>query len=321
MSRSLSGIRPGVREKPEAVYATEASPGFFLPCFTALRFRMTQLFAGDDAALRERRRLPGVQVAVALDDLDLCAEEIGHDLGCDEVMLGGVGVDAAGAEHEHAIHLGEDVAEVVGDHQDANAHAGDGAEDFTQLLLCGHVEGVGRLVEEKHFWRMDECAGDKDAALLAGGHAADKLFCKVMRVQEAESGVGPFAHFGGDSLVGPEGGGAQQAGDDDVAAARGGRSFGRKRLLDDAEILAQLGDDPAVIAEEAHAGAILWDGVALARDGLDERGFAAAVGPEDDHLLATCDAQRNVMENDVFAAGDIDVLHFKKKRGLGRSHL
>ena len=41
------------------------------------------------------------------------------------------------------------------------------------------------------------------------------------------------------------------------------------------------------------------DGVALAGDGLDEGGFAAAVGAEDGDVLAGVDGEVDVVEDDV----------------------
>jgi hypothetical protein len=56
--------------------------------------------------------------------------------------------------------------------------------------------------------------------------------------------------------------------------------------LHDPEMLSQLRDIPAVTAEEANARFRRDDWVALAGDGLDERGLSAAVRAEDGDMLA-----------------------------------
>ena len=58
-----------------------------------------------------------------------------------------------------------------------------------------------------------------------------------------------------------------------------------------------------------------WDdGVALAGDGLDEGGFAAAVGAEDGDVLAGVDGEVDVVEDDVVAAGYVDVGQMQERR-------
>ena len=52
------------------------------------------------------------------------------------------------------------------------------------------------------------------------------------------------------------------------------------------------------------------DGIALAGHGLDERGFAAAVGAEDGDVLAAGDSQGNIVKDGFHSAGHGDVLEF-----------
>ena len=58
---------------------------------------------------------------------------------------------------------------------------------------------------------------------------------------------------------------------------------------------------------------IAGDGVALAGDGLDEGGFAAAVGAEDGDVLAGVDGEVDVVEDDVVAAGYVDVSQMQER--------
>jgi len=84
--------------------------------------------------------------------------------------------------------------------------------------------------------------------------------------------------------------------------------FGR----DDAEALLELGEVPAGAAENADLGLRLGDWVALAGDGLDECGFAAAVGAEDGDVLAGVDGEIDVVEDNVFAASNVYVGQMQK---------
>ena len=79
-----------------------------------------------------------------------------------------VGDDAAGAHHDDAGDLGQDVGEVMRHHHDASSLLGDQAQGFAEFALGGEVEGVRGLVEQEHAGLMDEGAGNHDTALLAG---------------------------------------------------------------------------------------------------------------------------------------------------------
>jgi len=77
-------------------------------------------------------------------------------------------------------------------------------------------------------------------------------------------------------------------------------------------MLAQLRDIPALAAEETalHLGS--EDRIALAGDGLDERGLAAAVGTENGDVLSGCDGEIDIVEDDRVAARYADLLHAQK---------
>lgn len=201
---------------------------------------------------------------------------------------------------------------MVGDEQDAGALLREAAEGFAEAALGGEIEGVGWFVEQKLAGAVDERTGDHDAALLAGGHFADFLLGEVKGVDALESFDGAVAHFLGDDKIGPEGGGGEEAGDDGVEAGGDGGAlageFGAEGAVgDDAEVLAELGEVPAMAAEDADVHAGLDDGIKLAGDGEDERGLAASVGAEDADMLAGADFEVDVVEDGAVAAGDVDL--------------
>ena len=82
---------------------------------------------------------------------------------------------------------------------------------------------------------------------------------------------------------------------------------------DDAEALLEFGEIPALAAKDADLGFRLDDRVALAGDGLDESGFAAAVGAENGDVLAGVDAEIDVVKDEVVAAGYVYVSQFEKR--------
>ncbi len=56
----------------------------------------------------------------------------------------------------------------------------------------------------------------------------------------------------------------------------------------------------------------LHHGINLAGHGQDERGFAAAVGAHDGHMLAGANAQIDIVQHHAVAAGHVYLLQFKK---------
>lgn len=105
---------------------------------------------------------------VVVADADGGVEEFGEALFGEEGGAGSVGLDAAVTHEEDAVDFREDVAEVVGDEDDAGSLPGEAAEGFAEFALGGEVEGVGGLVEEELAGAVDEGAGDEDAALFSG---------------------------------------------------------------------------------------------------------------------------------------------------------
>lgn len=258
---------------------------------------------------RPTRCLPGVPEAVALEQVDFDTEQVAELLRGDQLLPGAVGEDAAVAHHDDAVDLRQDVGQVVRDHENADALAGDAAQRFAELALSGEIEGVGGLVEEEHLRLVDEGAGNHDAALLAGRHLSDKLGFEMRGLHQVQRLVGAVAHLRRDVEIRPEGGGGEKAGDNGVEAGGDGGAFARELGGDDAEMGAELRDVPAGSAKETQLGGGRDDRVALAGDGFDERRFAAAIGAEDGDVLAAGDAQGDVVEDDIVAAGDVDVAH------------
>ena len=250
-------------------------------------------------------------------------EEGGELGGGEQGGFGAVGYDAAFFHHEDAVDLGDDVGDVVGDEDDAGSLLGEGAEEMAELALRVEVEGVGGLVEEEHGGARGvpgayEGSADHDASLLAGGHFTYGFVGEVGGADLFHDLVGAGLHSGGDGgdEIGPEGGAGEEAGEDGVAAGGVEGGFAGEFGGDYSEAFFEFGEVPAGAAEDADfvcGLAFEWrDGVALAGDGLDEGGFAAAVGAEDGDVLAGGYGEVDVVEDDVFSAGDVDVFEVQE---------
>ena len=79
-----------------------------------------------------------------------------------------------------------------------------------------------------------------------------------------------------------------------------------------AEVLAQLGQVPALAAEDAHLHPRLHDGINLAGHGQNQRRLAAAVRPENRHMLAGANRQVHVVQHHALAARHVHLAQFEK---------
>ena len=101
-------------------------------------------------------------------DADGGVEELAEPGRGKQFVTGTVGNDAAGTHENDALDFREDVAEMMGDKDQAGALGSETAQGFAEFALGGEVEGVGWLVEQELAGPVDEGAGDEDAALFAG---------------------------------------------------------------------------------------------------------------------------------------------------------
>jgi hypothetical protein len=114
--------------------------------------------------------------------------------------------------------------------------------------------------------------------------------------------------FGMKLMIGENTGAAEEAGEDDVEAGGIGGASGEEIRGDDAEGGAEFEDVPEGTAEDGDGRIVPQNRVALAREGLDESGFAGAVGAEDADVLADSDAKGEAVKGNVLAAENSDVV-------------
>lgn len=256
-------------------------------------------------------------IAIMLDEGDFDTKESAQLFVREEFPLRAIGKDAARAHHDDPVDFWEDVSKVVRDHEDAGPLLPDTPQSFAELALSGKIEGIRRLVKQKHLRLMHQSAGDHDPALLAGGHLSYHAQREVRRLHEIESGLRALPHFPRDVEIRPEGGGGEESSGDDVQAGGDRRALPRQLGRDDAEVGAELRNIPAIAAEEAQLRRGRDNGITLAGERFDQRRLAAAIGTEDGDVFAVLDAEGEVVQDDVFAASDGNVAHEEEVGFIG----
>ena len=254
-------------------------------------------------------------------DLEQWFESVGAEVGTDHLPVGADFSRRAGGqllaeiEHRHAIADVEDQVGMMLDQQHASALAADRLDQRTEPLdLLGRQAG-GRLVEHQESRPQHQGAGDLDEAQLAvlqavGTHVGQRfethgrkrlhrrlaqqlLVAAIARQRQHRLGEGRLA--------------VHRAADHDVLEHRGGAH--------DARRLERAGN--AVVGAgmrlvERHVGAVQLHraglGLVVARDHVQRRGLAAAVGADQAMDLARADFQVEPIDRPHAAEMQRDVL-------------
>src|SRR6266404_5763235 len=262
----------------------------------------------------EEQSSPKVVVAVASRDVHANSEELRDLFRLEQVFLAPIRLNASAAHQDDAIDLRYDVGEMVSHEDDSNSRLGQRAHRFAKTVLRENIEAVARLIEHQRLRIVHERARDQNPLRLAGRHFRDGAVCEMWDSKPLEHGVGAHPVRGLDSLVIEDACTAEETGENDFAAARLARAVGHQVVRYDAEHGAQLEDVPSVAAQNRHRGFFPDDRIALARNGFDERGLAAAVRAQYRDVLARFDAQAEVIECDVVASNDAHVFQVHQSR-------
>ena len=260
-----------------------------------------------------------------LEPRDLAAEDVLlADEGGDEGRLG-VEVDLVGradlldpavVHHRDPVGHGQGLALVVGDEDEGDAGlALDLAQLRSHVLAQLEVEGGERLVEQQHRGLDRQGPGDGDALALPAGQLGRLLAALAAEVDQGQELLRALAPR---RLV--DAAGLQAEGD--VLPDRHQR--------EERQVLEDQGGRPVVGAAAAHVLAadqdLAFRGLDEARDHPQDRGLAAARGPEDGKELPGLDLQvaavdgREVAEaHDRFAELDVFPVHARPRFPL-RDH-
>src|SRR5882762_5310032 len=259
---------------------------------------------------------PKMVVPVASRDVHANSKELRDLFRLEQVFLAPIRLNASAAHQDDAIDLRYDVGEMVSHEDDSNSRLGQRAHRFAKTVLRENIEAIARLIEHQRLRIVHQRACDQDALRLAGRHFRDGAVCEMWDSKPLENGVGAHPVLWLDSLVIEDACTAEETGENDFAAARVARAVGHQIVRYDAEHGAQLEDVPSVAPQNRHRGFFPDDRIALARNGFDERGLAAAVRAQDRDVFARFDAQAEVIECDVVASNDAHVFQVYQ----GRSH-
>ena len=184
------------------------------------------------------------------------------------------------------------------------------------------VETGGGFVQHQRLRAVHQGARDQDTARFARRHFVGITF-RQMRDLEQVHHLGRMAfHFRRHLVVGPNAHAAEKAREDDFVSRVIARTHLHPVVGDDAQVMAQIEQMPAVAPQNAQRpGIALHARVQFARDDFDQRGFARAVGAENDGMLALRDGECDTVEHHAPAALYGDVLEIDEGDGKHRSHI
>ena len=255
-----------------------------------------------------------MEVAVVAEEADGDGEERGERFAGKDAVLGTVGEDGTLLEQDDAVHFRNDLGYMMGDENDAQAGLCELAHGVAKLELRGNVESVGRFVEEKCLWIVNQGAGDERAFGFTRGHLCDSAAGEMVDAEAFEGRVSESKLVRCGMMMGKDMRAAEESGKHDVEAGGVGGARSEQILRDDAEVGAQFKDVPAVLAHDGDGRTFAGERIAFARDGLDERGFAATVGTKDADVFAGVDAQGEVAESRQVTANHGDVVQIEQGR-------
>ena len=253
---------------------------------------------------------PKIVIAVALGQIQRQAEQLRELRGDQDLALGPVGDDAPVIDQHHAVDLRNQIGEMVRHHHQSDAGLRQLPEDEAQLVLGEEIQRRRRLIQNQCMGLVDQRAREQNAASFAGRHLVRETVRQMRDFEHRQRLFGFLMHLRSDFLMRPDADAREETGQRDIAAGDVASATGHQVARNDAEQLAQLENVPAVAAHDAHRRAFAHQRITFAGDGLDQRGFAAAVRPEDGDVLAESDPQRNVFQGNRLAAHDGDVLEF-----------
>ena len=175
-----------------------------------------------------------------------------------------------------------------------------GAQAVEHLHLVTHVQRAGGFVEQQQFWFAQQALGQQDQLLLAAG---ERVHAAVVQVADAE-----FVQHGNgliDQRV------ANPPAQPFVAAQQHG--FGDADAGAHVGLLGHVAD-----FAQLYRPALPVDGAAKGIDGgngIDQRGFAGAVGADQADDLAPFQRAGNVLQDLGLAAGDGDGFQLETHAG------
>src|ERR1051325_2495409 len=122
-----------------------------------------------------------------------------------------------------------------------------------------------------------------------------------------EGSFGLFDMFCGDEVVWINVVAAEEPGQNNVAPECLARAPCHQVVRNDAKKRTQFKNIPGFFTENLDGGAGPRDGIQFARNGLNQRRFAATVRAQNGNVLSASDAQIEIVQDGAIAAHDFDV--------------
>jgi epoxyqueuosine reductase len=170
------------------------------------------------------------------------------------------------------------------------------------FMQSGQVEAGRGFVQQQRRWVMNQRPSDEQPAGLAGRELVRPALGQMQSVQPRHCGPRCFFHLGQHVVVRPDADGTEKPGKHQLTAGDVARALGHQIVADDPEMRAQLEDIPISAAQNAQPCAGPEERIALARDGLDERRFPAAIRAQNSHVLAAFDPKAQAVQSQPIAA-------------------
>ena len=254
----------------------------------------------------------------AMREAHRCAEDRGEIRRVERRGERTAGGDAAGLEQQRVREGRGDFFDVMRDEHERRRGglAGEGFDEMKKLFARDRIEAGARFVQDEQLRFRHERARDEDALAFALREMTPQALGECAgsgETQEFEAG----AAVGGRDFH-PQVELRVFAADDGFERGFVGRHAGLERTGDEADLQAEIAPVAlAVIFTEQLdlAGA----GREVTGERFEERGFAAAVGAEDDPVFAALDAPGEVAQQRGAIAEDGEMADVQQRRRHGRS--
>ena len=229
------------------------------------------------------------------------SEQIGKMLLGKDRGLRPIGKDASCAQEDHAFDLWKDLGYMVRHQQDPEPGLSKLAHGVSKLDLRADVQRIARLIKKQRLWIVHQRPRDQRPLGFPGGHLGDRAIGKMPNAKPPQSFFRSREKFRIGMMVRKNARAAEETREYYITAG-GIRGAGSQQVRrHDSQQRAQLENIPSFASQYGNAGPFPREGITLPRNGLDQCRFAAAIRPQDAHVLPARDLQVHVLEGRAVA--------------------
>jgi len=239
---------------------------------------------------------------IALNNFDRDSEHGRQALRSKYLGFTAIGDNLALSKQYNAIYFRNDIVQVVRNQQKTGPLPGKRPQMTPDFMQGGKIEAGGRLVQQQGLRIVYQRSRDKQAAGFAGRKLVEPTICEVGGIQPLHGAPRCLFHPGCDVVVRPDANRAEEARKYKLAACDVARTLRHQIVADETDMGTQLENVPISLAEDFEARFGPQQGVALARDRLDQRGLAAAVWAKDSDVFPRLDVKSEAVQGEAIAA-------------------